>query len=667
MVLRKQAAPPTPWSQNFAVPAIEDTAYVHTFSNIIGDVRVGTNVLIAPNTSIRADEGHPFHIGESSNVQDGVVIHGLEKGRVIGDDGKNYSVWIGQNTCITHMSLIHGPAYVGDECFIGFRSTIFNARVGDGCIVMMHALVQDVEIPPGKYVASGTAITNQQQADRLPDVREEDKAFAHHVVEVNEALRAGYRCAQDPDCMMNIRHDTHSSNGRTGSAAYGNSAIAPDIAQQVHSLLLQGYRIGAERADERRFKTGSWKTCAPIQGKTTAEAIPQLEACLAEHPGEYVRLIGIDTKAKRRVLEVVIQRPDGTRVPQSASARSVSPVSSATPTNGSSGISAGVSAGGDLAQQVRDLLAQGYRIGAERANPRRFQTSSWLTCPAIPCGSDREALSALENLLAECQGEYVRLIGIDTQAKRRAFETIIQRPDGSRPQGKSTAGFAPVGATATQPVSTNGAVPASFDGDLAQQIRSLLARGYKVGAEHADPRRFRTSSWLTCPAISGHSDREVLAGLERLLAEYPGEYVRLIGIDTKAKRRVLETIVQRPDGSRAATADATTSAPASSYGSSYEPPPTATAGFDTNLSSEAVSQVRNLLAQGYRVGTEHADVRRFKTGSWQSCAPIESTREADVLSGLNACMQEHAGEYVRMLGIDTKAKRRVLEAIIQRP
>jgi carbon dioxide concentrating mechanism protein CcmM len=34
-----------------------------------------------------------------------------------------------------------------------------------------------------------------------------------------------------------------------------------------------------------------------------------LESCLAEHAGEYVRVIGIDTKAKRRVLEAVIQRP----------------------------------------------------------------------------------------------------------------------------------------------------------------------------------------------------------------------------------------------------------------------------------------------------------------------------------------------------------------------
>jgi len=41
----------------------------------------------------------------------------------------------------------------------------------------MHTLIQDVEIP-GKYVPSGSVITSQQQADRLPNVQESDIKFA---------------------------------------------------------------------------------------------------------------------------------------------------------------------------------------------------------------------------------------------------------------------------------------------------------------------------------------------------------------------------------------------------------------------------------------------------------------------------------------------------------
>jgi len=125
MAVRSEAAPPTPWSKSLAEPQIHPTAYVHSFSNIIGDVRIGPEVLIAPGTSIRADEGSPFYIGAGTNVQDGVIIHGLEQGRVTGEDGQSYSVWIGEDSSITHGVLVHGPAYVGKNCFIGFRSTAY--------------------------------------------------------------------------------------------------------------------------------------------------------------------------------------------------------------------------------------------------------------------------------------------------------------------------------------------------------------------------------------------------------------------------------------------------------------------------------------------------------------------------------------------------------------
>ncbi|MGH2412683.1 MAG: ribulose bisphosphate carboxylase small subunit, partial [Microcystaceae cyanobacterium] len=85
------------------------------------------------------------------------------------------------------------------------------------------------------------------------------------------------------------------------------------------------------------------------------------------------------------------------------------------------------------------------------------------------------------------------------------------------------------------------------------------------------------------------------------------------------------------------------------------------------LSSETVNQVRSLLSQGYKIGTEHADKRRFKTSSWQSCSPVDSNREPEVIAALENCLASHQGEYVRLIGIDAKAKRRVLESVIQRP
>jgi carbon dioxide concentrating mechanism protein CcmM len=539
MAVRSIAAPPTPWSKNLAEPKINESAYVHSFSNIIGDVRIGARVLVAPGTSIRADEGAPFFIGEGSNIQDGVVIHGLEEGRVKGDDGQFYSVWVGQHTSITHMALIHGPAYVGDNCFIGFRSTVFNARVGNGCVVMMHALIKDVEIPPGKYVPSGAIITTQQQADRLSDVQPGDASFASHVIGINDALRTGYHCAEDVACVVKIRDeiDTSSStsNSKESSFSMGSSRLSGDTVGQIRNLLSQGYTIGAEHADARRFRTGSWRS-VPIAARSESDAVQALEDCLDAYQGEYVRLIGIDSKAKRRVLEEIIQRADGT-VPQAS--KSNGKVASVT---GDAVVSSG-KVTGDLASQVRGLIDKGYKITTEHADQRRFRTSSWQSGGSIDTNNASHAIAALQGIMNEYTGEYVRLIGVDPKGKRRVLEEIIQRPDGPvKAVGTASAPSGAAPATTTSTIKDN----STLSPQVKEKVRGLLAGGYKIGTEHADPRRFRTGSWHTCSPIESKLESEVFSALQGCIAEHVGEYVRLIGIDTKAKRRVLEEVIQRP-------------------------------------------------------------------------------------------------------------------------
>lgn len=543
MAARSVAAPPTPWSKNLAEPKIHETAYVHSFSNIIGDVRVGSKVLIAPGTSIRADEGTPFHIGNSTNIQDGVVIHGLEQGRVTGDDGNSYSVWVGENTSLTHMSLIHGPAYVGDNCFIGFRSTVFNARVGNGCIVMMHVLIQDVEIPPGKYIPSGAVITNQQQADRLPDVQDSDVKFATHVIGVNDALRTGYRCADNIACLAPIRNELSKNSDMTPItySTHGTTQLSNSLVDSVRNLLAQGYSVGAEHADARRFRTGSWRSCGPISSTNPSEVINALSACMSEHQGEYVRLIGIDTKAKRRVLEEIVQRPgdNGSNGSNGATTRqSNGKVGQAAHHNGAGASNGQVS--GDLAGTVRSLLAQGYKVGTEHADARRFRTSSWQSGASVQARNESEAIAALKAVMQQYPGEYVRLIGIDPKAKRRVVEEIIQRPDGPVAQSAKPAATASYKATSTATGS------ALLSAKMIEQIRNLLSQGYKIGTEHADPRRFRTGSWNSCSPIASNRESEVISALESCMKEHTGDYVRLLGIDSKAKRRVLEEIIQRP-------------------------------------------------------------------------------------------------------------------------
>ncbi|MDB9375422.1 ribulose bisphosphate carboxylase small subunit [Nodularia sphaerocarpa] len=90
-------------------------------------------------------------------------------------------------------------------------------------------------------------------------------------------------------------------------------------------------------------------------------------------------------------------------------------------------------------------------------------------------------------------------------------------------------------------------------------------------------------------------------------------------------------------------------------------------GSNTHLSLETQEQIRQILAQGHRINFEHVDERRFRMGSWQSCGTSQINAEWDAISALEGYLAEYEGEYVRLVGIDPKAKRRVVETIIQRP
>jgi carbon dioxide concentrating mechanism protein CcmM len=587
------------------------------------------------------------------------------------------------------MALIHGPAYVGDECFIGFRSTVFNAKVGDGCIVMMHALIQDVEIPPGKYVPSGAVIVNQQQAERLPNVIDSDRDFANHVVEINETLLAGYRCADDEACVNPQAYkaskgkDTKQNSDINDQSEYTNSvtnmSLSSDIKTQVRSLLAQGCIISTEHANQRRFKTKSWLTAGQIDGRNENQVVARLESMLHEYRGEYVRLIGVDPRAKRRVAEVVIQRPEDT--PGEGTVRSVATHVTSKSRGGRNRSSAQSSSnlGNGAAQEINSLIAQGCSIGIEHANKRRFRTKSWLTIGQV---SGNKVFNAIEQAVADYPGEYVRVIGVDADAKRRVAEIIVQRP-GDRPtqsNGSSSSYSSSNGNSysSNRDSYSNGNGGGKLGAKIIQEIRSLLAAGFKIGTEHADKRRFKAQSWKSCSPIESSRESDIIAALEACLVEHSGEYVRMLGIDTQAKRRVAETIIQRPgDSSQNGSSGNGHSSNGndrgyfvSDYtsGSKHQDRPPSYNQFSTrHLNDEAVQEVRSLLAAGYKIGTEHADKRRFKAQSWKSCSTIDSRHELDVVALLEVCLAEHSGEYVRLLGIDPKSKKRVAETIIQRP
>ncbi len=187
------------WARHIRRPArIAPTAYVHPQATVIGSVTLSQHVHVAAGTSIRADEGTPFFIGPSSNVQDGVIIHALKE-RCVNVAGEDWAVFVGRNVSIAHGAIVHGPCYVGDDTFIGFRAIVHDSVVGSRCWIGMGAVVVGVEIPDGKLVPHGAIIDSADKVALLGDATASHAHFNDDVVEVNRGLAAAYRLDHVPD------------------------------------------------------------------------------------------------------------------------------------------------------------------------------------------------------------------------------------------------------------------------------------------------------------------------------------------------------------------------------------------------------------------------------------------------------------------------------------
>ena len=182
---------------------------------------------------------------------------------------------------------------------------------------MSHALVENVELPPNRYVASGSVIIHQAQADRLPDVQSPDSQFARHVVRINQKLRQGYLCAEDGACIAAIRNEPMNHMGMNGENQNGASQAtdnSPSSAQLsanaiawIQTVIQQGHHIGVEYADERRFRSNVWTDGVPIRTGNVSEAITTLSHIAMEHANIHIRLFSIHPKTRQRAIAITLQ------------------------------------------------------------------------------------------------------------------------------------------------------------------------------------------------------------------------------------------------------------------------------------------------------------------------------------------------------------------------
>jgi carbonic anhydrase/acetyltransferase-like protein (isoleucine patch superfamily) len=121
------------------VPHIDAEAFVHPEATIIGNVVVGAQATIWPQTVLRGDQSR-IVIGARTSVQDGAVVHCT----------RELETHVGADCVIGHLAHLEGCT-VEDGALIGTGSIVLHrAIVRTGALVGAAALVPNgMEVPTG--------------------------------------------------------------------------------------------------------------------------------------------------------------------------------------------------------------------------------------------------------------------------------------------------------------------------------------------------------------------------------------------------------------------------------------------------------------------------------------------------------------------------------------
>ena len=130
------------------VPSIGKDTYLADNATIIGDVVIGEGCSIWFGAILRGDV-NSIRIGNGVNIQDGSVLHTLYE---------KSTIEIGDNVSVGHNVTIHG-AKICDGALIGMGAVVLDhAVIGEGAIVAAGSVVlSHTQVEPGSIYAGAPA------------------------------------------------------------------------------------------------------------------------------------------------------------------------------------------------------------------------------------------------------------------------------------------------------------------------------------------------------------------------------------------------------------------------------------------------------------------------------------------------------------------------------
>jgi len=127
-------------------PNLGKQVFVDDSAVVIGDVMLGDDVSVWPNTVIRGDM-HSIKIGDRCSIQDGSILH-ITHASDYNPGG--FPLTLGSDVTVGHMAMLHGCT-IGNEVLIGMQAMVMDGAVVEDKVVIGAGTL----VPPGKVLESG--------------------------------------------------------------------------------------------------------------------------------------------------------------------------------------------------------------------------------------------------------------------------------------------------------------------------------------------------------------------------------------------------------------------------------------------------------------------------------------------------------------------------------
>ena len=127
-------------------PLLGPDVYIDPMAVVIGDVHLGDNTSVWPQTVIRGDM-HRIRIGNRCSIQDGSVLHITHASQF---DPDGFPLTLGDDVTVGHRAVLHGCT-IGSRVLIGIGSIVMDGAVIEDDVVLAAGSL----VPPGKTLSSG--------------------------------------------------------------------------------------------------------------------------------------------------------------------------------------------------------------------------------------------------------------------------------------------------------------------------------------------------------------------------------------------------------------------------------------------------------------------------------------------------------------------------------